>query len=154
MELCDLNLAQCVTILRTTINSTTMKRYLKVSSSIHINQKELDVLLDTHSLESQCIKDFLSEVKRWEFMLNRRELAIMKMALCVHEKFKNKHLDILESATYDWNVLGIFCDFGLSERAQCISDKMKHFLSTYGLPIAFLLPDLTFLGTDRTTIPQ
>ena len=49
----------------TTIKSTTIKRYIKAASSVLLNYKKLDPLLDTRDLESQFIKYVFSEVKRW-----------------------------------------------------------------------------------------
>ena len=46
-----LYLSQDRTMLSTTIKSTTIKRYLKVASSIPLKLKQLDPLLDTRSLE-------------------------------------------------------------------------------------------------------
>ena len=76
---------------------TTMKFYLRVDSSAPLHHKQLDPILDTHSLEAQCIKDFFSEVKRWESMQIRREPVTVKMALHMHKNYTNKHPDRLES---------------------------------------------------------
>ena len=98
---CALQLAHGSTILSTTIKSTTTKHYLKVALSSPLNHKQLDPLLDARSLEVQCIKDVLSEVKRWESMPNRREPVTVKMVLRMHEKCKNKNPDSLDSVICD-----------------------------------------------------
>ena len=86
MALYALHLEEGSTILSTTINSTTIKLYLKVASSVPLNHKYLDPLLETRGIEAQCIKDFLSEVKRWESMPNHREPVTVKMVISMHEK--------------------------------------------------------------------
>ena len=75
------------------------------------------------------------------------------MVLYIHKKCANKRPDSLESIPYNWIALGIFYDFRLSEWAQNASDKTKPLTGVSGLPLAFIFPDLTFLGTDRSTIP-
>ena len=141
-------------MLSTTTKSTTTKRYLKAASSVPLNHKQLDPLLDTRGLEFQYIKDILPEVKQWESMLNRREPVNVKMVLHMHDKYKNKHRDSLDFVSLNWNVLGILYSFRLSEWAQNISDKIQPLASSESLPLSFVLPDLTFLDADRTTIPQ
>ena len=42
----------------------------------------------------------------------------------------------------------------LSEWTQNASGKNQPLASVEGLPLAFIFADLTFLGSDRTTIPQ
>ena len=106
-----------------------------------------------HSLEAQCIKDFLSEVKRWESVPNRRETVTVKMVPHMCDKHKSKHLDSPDSVLCDWNVLGIFYGFHLSEWAQKASDKKQPLASLGGLPLALIFPESTFLGVDRTTVP-
>ena len=101
-----------------------MKRYLKAASSVTLNYKQLDLFLETRGLEAQCIKYFLSESKIWESMTDHREPATVKMVLCMHEKCKNKHPCRLESVLCDWDVLGIFYVFVLSELTQNFSNKM------------------------------
>ena len=101
MALCALYLAQFSAMLSTTMKSTAMKRHLRVASSVPLSYTNPDHLLDTHGLEAQCIKDVLSEVKRWDYMLNRREPVIVKMVLYVHKKCTNKHADSLELVPYD-----------------------------------------------------
>ena len=96
MALCVLHLEQGRSMLIITIKSTNIKSYLKTASSISLNHKHLDPLSCMHVLETQCIKDVLSEVKRWECMPNGREHVTVKMVLQMHEKYKNNHLDSLE----------------------------------------------------------
>ena len=63
-------------------------------------------------------------------MPNRREPFTVKMVLHIHKRCMNKHLDSLESILYDWNVLGIFYGFYLSEWAQNASDKTQPLTGT------------------------
>ena len=70
--LCALHLEQGNTMLIATIKSTTIKRHLKAASSVSLHHKQLEWLLETRDLEAQCIKEVLSEVKRWESMPNCR----------------------------------------------------------------------------------
>ena len=81
MEFCTLHLAHGSTILSTSIKSDTITHYLKVISSAPLNHKQPDPLLDERGLEAQHIKNFLSEIKRWESMKNCREPVTVKMAL-------------------------------------------------------------------------
>ena len=83
------------------MKSTTTKPYLKDAPSVPLNHKHVDPLLDTRGLESQCSKDFLSEVKLWESVPNFREPITVKMVLHMKEKCKSKHLDSLDSVPYD-----------------------------------------------------
>ena len=94
-------LAQGITILRTKINSITINRHLNAASSIPLHRKQLEPLLDTCGLKAQCIKDVLSDVKRWKYMTTCRCAITVKMMLCIREKCKNKYPDILESVLYD-----------------------------------------------------
>ena len=154
MALYALQIAQGSTMLSATINHTTTNFCLKEASSVSLRHKLLDPLLDTRGLEAQCIKEVLSEVKLWESMPNHKEPVTVKVVLHVHKKFAKKHPDNIESVTYDWIVLGIFYGFRLSEWAQNASDKTQPLTGTDSLPLAFVFLDLTFLGVERTTIPQ
>ena len=154
MALWALYPAQGSTIFNTNIKSTTIKRYIKAASSVTLNHKQLCLLLDTRSLEEQCIKDVLSEVKRWESMPNHREPVTVKIVMRMHKKYKNDHPDTLESIPCNCDVLGIFYSFRLSEWEQNISEKMQPLVIACGLPFAFILLDLTFLGVERTNIPS
>ena len=87
-------------------------------------------------------------------MLTRREPSTVKIVLRASKKYKNNYPDSLDSVPFDWSVVGIFCGFLLAKWAQCTSDKMQLLVSTEGLPIAFIFPNSTFLGVDRTTVPQ
>ena len=129
-----------------------MKLYLKVDLSVSFHDRQLCPLLCTRVLEAQCIKDVFSGVKRWESMPNRRETVTVKMVLYIHKKCANKRPDSLESIPYDWIALCIFYYFRLSEWAQNASDKTQPLTGTDGLPLSFIVPDLTFLGTVRSTI--
>ena len=51
IALCYLCLAQCSTMLSTTIKYDIMKRYTNAASFITLNHKELDTLLGTRGLE-------------------------------------------------------------------------------------------------------
>ena len=139
-------------MLSTTINHTTMKRYFRVDSSITLNDKQPDPLLDTRILESQCIKDILSEIKRWDSTPNHREPFTMKMVLNMCKKFKNKYPESLDSVLCDWIVLDIFYCFLLAESTQNAWEKMQILACADGVPLSFIYPDLTFLGADRSTI--
>ena len=79
-------------MLSTTIKSSTIKYYLAEDSSVPLNHNHLELLLCKYSLEFQCIKSVLSEVKRWESMPTRREPVTVKMALCMIEKCTNKNI--------------------------------------------------------------
>ena len=59
-----MHLEQGGTILSTTIKSATIKHCLKADSSVSLHHKQLDPMLETYVLESQCIKDVILEVKR------------------------------------------------------------------------------------------
>ena len=80
-----------------------------------LNDKQLDPLLDDRGLEAHCIKNLLSEIKRWESMPNRRETITIKMMFHMFKKYKGNHVCNLDLVTCDWNVLGIFHGFRLCE---------------------------------------
>ena len=50
-----------------------MKYFIAAIASIAINHKLIDPLLDDHNQEAQCVKNVLSEVKRWQLMSNYRD---------------------------------------------------------------------------------
>ena len=52
MSFCTLHLAKGSTILSATINSDTIKQYLKAVSSASLNHKQLGPLLDERGLEA------------------------------------------------------------------------------------------------------
>ena len=62
-----------------------------------MRHKPINPLLDTRELEAHYIKEFLSEVKLWEPMPNRREPVTVKMETHMHKKCANKHPDSIES---------------------------------------------------------
>ena len=97
MELYELHLAQSSTMTRITVKSTTIKNYLETVSSVSLRHKLLESLLKNCVLKAHCIKEVLSEVKRWKSMPNSREAVIVKMVLHMREKFKNKYHGIIES---------------------------------------------------------
>ena len=86
MDLHALYLVQVSTMLSSTMKSTAIKYYLNAASSISLESKQLDLLLDMRGLEAQCIKDVLSEVKLWESIPNHREPVTMKIVLNMHNK--------------------------------------------------------------------
>ena len=63
MALYALHLAQVRTIVSSTINFTTIKRYLKAASYVPLKFKQIAPLLNTRDLEAQCMKDVFYEVK-------------------------------------------------------------------------------------------
>ena len=83
------------------MKSITMKRFLKVVSSISLRHIMLNPLLETRGLEAKCTKEVISKFKRWEHMPNRREPVPMKMVLHTHKKCKNMHPDSLEFVLCD-----------------------------------------------------
>ena len=121
---------------------------------VPLNHKNLDPLLDQRGLEAQCIKDFLSGVKRWESMTNLIEPGTMKMVLHMHEKCNTNHPDSLHSVLHDWNVLSIFYGFRLSKWEQKSSDKMQPLSEACSLLLAFDFSHLIFLGECRSTVPR
>ena len=132
-------------MLSTTIKSTTTTCYLKAAYSISLCNKLLDPLSYTGSLDAHCIKEVLSEVKRWECMPNRRKSVTIKIVLHMHKKCKNKHSDRPDSVLCDWIVLVM--------GTKCLrQDTAPH--RPRRLTTGFNFPDLIFLGVDRTTIPS
>ena len=72
------------------------------------------------------------------------------MVLHVHEKSANLHPDILDSALCDWNVLGLFYGFCLSEWSQNCDDKKMLLGNVDGLPTAFNFEDMIFHVAQNT----
>ena len=80
--------------------------------------------------------------------------AHVQMVLYMFKRRKKKYPCSLDSAPYDCIVLGIFYCFRLSKWVQNASDKTQPLTGPDGLPLALILPDLTFLSADRFTIPS
>ena len=87
-------------------------------------------------------------------MPNHREPVTVKMVLHMCKKCANNYPDSIECILCNWIVIGIFYGFDLSEWAQNASDKTQHLTGPNDLPIAFILPNTTFLRVKRTTIPR
>ena len=81
-------------------------------------------------------------------MPNHIEPVTIKIVLHMHKKSDGKDPDSLDSVLCKWSVLGIFFSCLLSESAQNASNKKKSLMGIKILRLAFILPDLAFLGVD------
>lgn len=154
MALYAMHLAQGYGIQCRTLKSGTIQRYLLAAATISENHKLPDPRLNNRGITSSYIHKVLNELKRWEDMPNRREPVTVAMLRKMHALCDTMHDDSLESALYDWNVLGIYYGFRLGEWAQNVSTKPMPLRSTDGSPIAFTFNDITFYGPNRTRLNQ
>ena len=96
MTFCTLHLAQGRTMIGTTKKSGTIKNYLIASSSVSLNCQQLDLLLNEHGQDTQCIKNILSDVKRWESIPNLIEPITVKITVYMLKKCDGKHPDSID----------------------------------------------------------
>ena len=86
-------------------------------------------------------------------MPKRREPVTASMIVYTWERCKNLPIDSLEYALYDWNVLGRYYGFRLSEWAQNKENKKDFPLQAVdGTPLAFIFQDFTFTGKGNRTL--
>ena len=154
MALYAMHLAQGHGIQCRTIKSGTIQRYLMAAATISENHKLPDPRLNSRGITSPYIYKVLNELKRWEAMPNRREPVTVAMLHKMHALCAILHDDSLETALYDWNVLGIYYGFRLGEWAQNASTKSMPLRSIDGSPIAFTFNDITFYGPNRKRLHQ
>ena len=107
MALYAIHLAQGHGIQCRTIKPGTIQRYLMAAAMISKNHKLPDPRLNSRGITSPDIYKVLNELKRWEAMPNRREPVTVAMLHKMHALCTILHDDSLETALYDWNVLGI-----------------------------------------------
>ena len=150
-----LSLVQCNTLHATSIKSGTIKRYLHAAASLSTQANEADPRLNIYGKNSAPMQKVLQEQKRWEDMPNRREPVTPEMIECMWERCKNLPIDSLEYALFDWNVLGRYYGFRLSEWAQNKENKKKFPLPAVdGTPLAFVFQDFTFQGRQNRALHQ
>ena len=102
----------------------------------------MDPRLDIFRKTSEHIKKVVREQKCCEDMPNRREPVIAKMIDEMQKLSKDKDNDSFECAVLDWNILGRYYRFRLSEWAQ--NDKNKGNFSLLAIdetPLAFTFND-------------
>ena len=124
------------------------------AATISENHKLPDPRLNSRGITSPDIYKVLNELKRWEAMPNRREPVTVAMLHKMHALCTILHDDSLETALYDWNVLGIYYGFRLGEWAQNASTKSIPLRSIDSSPIAFTFNDITFYGPNRKRLHQ
>ena len=115
MELYALHLARGETLLCRSIKANTIERYLHAAAKLSTAVHQMDPRLDIFGNTSEHIKKVLREQKRWEDMPNRREPVTSKMIEEMWNMCKGKDANSLECAILDWNMLGRYCGFRLSE---------------------------------------
>ena len=88
-------------------------------------------------------------------MPNRREPVTGEMIEEMWEICKDLDPDSLESALLDWNTLGIYLGFRLSEWAQN-EENRKNFplLAIYDTPLAFTFKYFQFMGRSSRRLRQ
>ena len=150
-----LRLAQGATLLCMSIKADTIDRYLHAAAKLSTAAHLMDPRLDTHGKKSEHIKKVLREQKRWEDMPNRREPVTTEMLEQMGEVSKDLDPDSLESALRDWNMLGRYLGFRLSEWAQN-EENRKNFplLAIDDTPLAFTFHDFQFMGRGSRQLRQ
>jgi len=155
MALHALFLVQGNTLLATSIKSDTVKRYLQAAAYLSTLANQTDPRLDIYGKNAAPVQKVLQEQKRWEEMPKRREPVTVEMINHMWESCKNLPMDSLEYALFDWNVLGRYYGFRLSEWAQN-KENCKNFplQAVDGTPLAFIFQDFTFATKGRKTLQQ
>ena len=110
-----LHLAQGHTIHCLAIRSGTIDRHLHAAAKISTAANQMDPILDIHGKKSASITKVINEQKRWEEMPKRREPVTVAMIKDLEANARATGPDSLESALYDWNVMGHYYGFRLSE---------------------------------------
>ena len=88
-------------------------------------------------------------------MLNRREPVTDEMIEEMWEICKDLDPDSLECALLDWNILGRYLGFRLSEWAQNEENKRNYpLLAIDGTPLAFTFKDFQFMGKRSRHLRQ
>ena len=75
------------------------------------------------------------------------------MILHMQAKCAQLHTDYLDSATCDWNTLGLHYGCRLSEWAQNDTGKIM-LINIDGLQTAFICKDMIFFGANNRTLPE
>ena len=81
-------------------------------------------------------------------MPNCREPVTVAMVQRMCALYADQYEDSLESSLCEWNVLGIYYSFCLSEWAQNCSDRAMLLTSADGSPVAFTFNDIKFKGPN------
>lgn len=148
------SLIQGETLLAKAIKTDTIKRYLYAAATFSLAEQVVDPRLDFFGKESHHITKVLSAHKHWEDIPNRREPVTEQM---LHEMLKtNPHDDSLESALYDWNIMGHYYGYRKSEWVQDSKNLRKRILQRLpnGDVQAFRRDDFIFHGKDGIRIAQ
>ena len=102
----------------------------------------MDPRLDIFRKTSEHIKKVVREQKCCEDMPNRREPVIAKMIEQMQKLCKDKDEDSFKCAALDWNILGRYYGFCLSEWAQNDENKGNFpLLAIDGIPLIFTFND-------------
>ena len=150
-----MHLAQGHTIHCLAIRSGTIDRYLHAAAKISTAANQMDPRLDIHGKKSASITKVINEQKRWEEMPKRREPVTVAMIKDLEANARATEPDSLESALYDWNVMGHYYGFRLSEWAQNDENKAKFPLPAIdGSPLAFTFDDFQFLSAKGRHLKQ
>ena len=150
-----LHLAQGETLLCRSIKSGTIERYLQAAAKLSTARHLMDPRLDIYGKTSEHIKKVIREQKRWEDMPNRRETVTAKMIEEMWKICKDLDQDSFECAILDWNILGRYYGFRLSEWAQN-EENNRNFplLAIDGTPLAFTFDDFQFEGRGNRCLRQ
>ena len=142
MALYVLNLAQGATLLCMSIKTNIINRYLYTAVKLSTAAHQMDPRLDIYRKKSEYIKKVLREQKCWEDISNRREPVTSDMIEEIRETCNNLDSDSLESYLLDWNILGQYLGFRLSEWAQNEENKKNFSLKAIdNTPLAFTFKD-------------
>eukprot|EP00978_Attheya_sp_CCMP212_P031312 scaffold117898_cov24-Attheya_sp.AAC.1 len=143
------------TILARAIKTDTIKQYLYAAASFSLARQCLDPRLNFYGKESHHLSKILGAHKHWEAMPDRREPVTELMIQ--HMQKINPGDDTLDSALYDWNVLGKYYGYRRAEWAQDHKNLAKKKLARLpqtGEVQAFRRDDFIFYGADGTCIAQ
>eukprot|EP00978_Attheya_sp_CCMP212_P031217 scaffold117308_cov24-Attheya_sp.AAC.1 len=112
------------TILAISIRTITIKRYLYAAASFSLMRQCVDPRLNFFGKESHHLTKVLSSHQHWETMPDRREPVTELMIQHMHTI--NPGDDSLDSALYDWNVLGKYYGYHRAKWAQDHKNLAKH----------------------------
>jgi hypothetical protein len=142
------------TILAISIRTDTIKRYLYSAASFSLARQCVDPRLNFFGRESHHLTKVLSSHQHWESMPNRREPVTELMIQHMHAI--NPGDDTIDSALFDWNILGKYYGYRRAEWAQDHKNVAKHKLGM--LPNkevqAFRRDDFIFSASDGARLAQ
>lgn len=120
-------LAKGSTLLCKSIKADTIRRYLDAASRVYLEESLSKVYDPRHDISGKLsphIRSVLNEVHRWESMPEWKEPVMLEMLECIKDDL-NSDKNPIAQALFDWNIIGHYYGFRLSEWAQQANNLSK-----------------------------